>query len=475
MELRTLVAQNPWWSEVESINSDHYIQQFEAASIKWQPPVQTEFDLTKDSIYILRGPRQVGKTTLLKRMVQDLLLVRKIDPRSLFCFACDMGGIRNDQSIKELLETYLAWARNFITNQRLIIFLDEVTYTQNWATGLKVVADQGKLKGVTIIATGSHAVELKRGSERMPGRRGIGAGLDKMLLPMSFREYVLTVDPDLREKLPLLTDWRNQEIYNQASELVLFDSKLQNHFQNYLITGGFPRSVSQFFSQKLLLKELYDIYLQAILGDIAKLGRREDYVRQLVFRIFEKMANPVDWRNLVEETEIGAHKTVGDYALELELIFVWHILYHVINLGQALAAFKKRRKIYFQDPLIFHALRSWSYGFPDPFKATTDFLLMPRERGVMVEGIVASHLIRQFGQVFYWRKDEEDEIDFIVYDAQQHLANIEVKYQARINPSNAKRLRKSGGGLLLTQNTLEISPQKDVLVLPVSYFLTLLE
>jgi len=295
------------------------------------------------------------------------------------------------------------------------------------------------------------------------------------LLPMRFREYVRIVDPTLADKLSFITDWNQQQIYERALAIVLFDAKLQNHFQNYSITGGFPRAVAQYFSQKLLSKELYDIYLQAILGDIAKLGRREDYVRQLVFRIFEKMANPVDWRTLVQETEIGAHKTVSDYALDLEQIFIWHIVYHLTNLGEPLPAFKKRRKLYFQDPLIFHALRSWSYGFPDPYKSTSDFLLMPRERGVFVEGIVASHLIRNFGQVFYWRKHEEDEIDFVVYDAQQHIANIEVKYQARINPSNAKRLVKSGGGLLLTQTTLGLSPQKDVLALPVSYFLAMME
>lgn len=91
-------------------------------------------------------------------MIQDLLLVKRLDPRSVFCFACDMGGIRNDQSMKDLLETYLSWARNLMPNQRLVIFLDEVTYTENWAIGLKVVADQGKLANVTVIATGSHAV-----------------------------------------------------------------------------------------------------------------------------------------------------------------------------------------------------------------------------------------------------------------------------------------------------------------------------
>lgn len=474
MEFRALVAQNPWWGEIESIKSDFHIQQFEGSPIKWQPPVQNEFDLTKDSVYILRGPRQVGKTTLLKRMIRDLLLLRNTDPRSVFCFACDMGGIRNDQSMKDLLETYLSWARNLIPNQRLFIFLDEVTYTENWATGLKVVADQGKLANVTVITTGSHAVELRRGGERMPGRRGMGAGLDKELLPMSFREYVRIVDPTLADKLSFITDWNPQQIHERALAIALFDIRLQDHFRSYLITGGFPRAVAQYFSQKFLSKELYDIYLQAILGDIAKLGRREDYVRQLVFRIFEKMANPVDWRTLVQETEIGAHKTVGDYALDLEQMFIWHIVYHVTNLGEAQPAFKKRRKLYFQDPLIFHALRSWSYGFPDPYKATTDFLLMPRERGVFVEGIVASHLIRNFGQVFYWRKDEEDEIDFIVYDARQHVANIEVKYQAQINPSNARRLVKSGGGLLLTQTTLALSPQKEVIALPVAYFLAML-
>ena len=475
MELRNLVIQNPWWSEIESIKKDYYIQQFEESPIKWQPKVQTEFDFTKNIVYILRGPRQVGKTTLLMRIIRELLLEKKVDPRRAFCFACDMGGIRDDQSIKDLLETYLSWVRNLIPDQRLFILLDEVTYTQNWATGIKVVADQGKLRGVTLIATGSHAVELKRGGERMPGRRGSEAEIDKLLLPMSFREYMETVEPALIEKLPEIADWSRESLYRQASEIAIFDSSVQNHFQNFLICGGFPRSVSQYFSKKAIGKEIYDIYLQAILGDVAKLGRREDYVRQLVFRIFEKMTNPVDWRTLVQETEIGAHKTVGDYALELELLFIWHVIYQVINLGKPLPAFKKRRKVYFQDPLIFHTLRSWSYGFPDPFKMTSDFLLIPRDRAVLVEEIVASHLKRSFDQVFYWRKGEEDEIDFIVFDAQQHIANIEVKYQAQINPSNAKRLRKSGGGLLLTKTTLALSPQKDILALPVCYFLALLE
>ena len=49
---------------------------------------------------------------------------------------------------------------------------------------------------------------------------------------------------------------------------------------------------------------------------------------------------------------------------------------------------------------------------------------------------MAGHLKRSLDQVFYWRKGEEDEIDFIVCDAQQLITNIEVKYQAQINPSN---------------------------------------
>ena len=73
MELRNLVIQNPWWSEIESIKKDYYIQQFEESPIKWQPKVQTEFDFTKNIVYILRGPRQVGKTTLLMRIIRELL------------------------------------------------------------------------------------------------------------------------------------------------------------------------------------------------------------------------------------------------------------------------------------------------------------------------------------------------------------------------------------------------------------------
>lgn len=126
------------------------------------------------------------------------------------------------------------------------------------------------------------------------------------------------------------------------------------------------------------------------------------------------------------------------------------------------------------DPFAFHSLRSWVFDYDNAWHATEQFLADPNNLGYLVESIVASHLRRIFGErVFYWRNGRE--IDFVVFQEEQRLALIEVRYQTQINPDSAKTLTQQGGGLLLTRNRLQYVPEKNVLAVPVHYFLALLE
>jgi len=77
-----LTDQNPWWRDKTAIDQDRSIAAWKASNVPWNPRLQHTFQLDTDLVYTFRGPRQVGKTTLTKLMIKDLL--ERIDPKEGF-------------------------------------------------------------------------------------------------------------------------------------------------------------------------------------------------------------------------------------------------------------------------------------------------------------------------------------------------------------------------------------------------------
>lgn len=73
MQLERIAAQNPWWQDRGAIHEDRHLQELERSPIHRRPQVIGEFALEPELIYTLRGPRQVGKTTLLKCLIASCL------------------------------------------------------------------------------------------------------------------------------------------------------------------------------------------------------------------------------------------------------------------------------------------------------------------------------------------------------------------------------------------------------------------
>lgn len=374
----------------------------------------------------------------------------------------------------EAIKAYLAWSRALLPQaERRALFLDEVTYVRDWAIGLKGLVDLGRLAGATVIATGPHAVDLKRGGERMPGRRGKRAGLDKRLLPMSFRQYVETRRPELASRLPRMAGLTlaPQSLQKAALELIPLGEELQGLLERYLLSGGFPRPLAAEVADGRIPAYIYEIYRDAILGDVSKLGRRESYFRELVGWVTQRLGDPFDWRDVARETDIGKHDTVREYVEDLELAFLWDVVYRVKTLGSPTAALRSGKKIYFKDPFIFHALQAWSRGLLDPWQESVRAQADPGKLGKLVEAVVASHLRRFRGNFVYYFRDQR-EIDFIVYREGKLEALIEVKYQDQIFLEDWRPLKRSGGGLLLSRSALDL-PEDGVSVIPVAYALAL--
>jgi uncharacterized protein len=129
---------------------------------------------------------------------------------------------------------------------------------------------------------------------------------------------------------------------------------------------------------------------------------------------------------------------VQKYVTALEGSFVLNVLYP-LDLPKKTASFKKEKKIYFQDPFIFHALRTWASGLTDYFKSSNLYLSSPETRSKLVESVIHSHLVRfmyekhsgdvfsPHDHIFYLKTDGgKKEVDFVLKENGNKLLGIEL-------------------------------------------------
>lgn len=114
-----LANQNIWWDEPGNIYRDITIQRYEQMPLKWAPTVLQSLEYGRSNIYVLRGPRQIGKTTALKLLIKEKLLSQKVPPVALFYYTCD--ALETFHDLIALLEAYLGYAR-FNTAGELYFF-----------------------------------------------------------------------------------------------------------------------------------------------------------------------------------------------------------------------------------------------------------------------------------------------------------------------------------------------------------------
>jgi len=124
---------NPWWRDRQSINQDKHIRTFEASKLKWRPPL-LKTPLQEDALHIIKGPRQVGKTTLIKLFIKNLLADDKVSEKDIFFLSMDAA-----RTVDEVLEVILYYFKTIKTSNRRFLFLDESSFHPEWPRGIKVL------------------------------------------------------------------------------------------------------------------------------------------------------------------------------------------------------------------------------------------------------------------------------------------------------------------------------------------------
>ena len=82
-----MIKQNPWWRDKTEIENDEDIKKWREGSRKWIPFVMNKISLKPFSLNFIFGPRQVGKTTLVKLLIKKLL-DEGVEKEKIFYFRC---------------------------------------------------------------------------------------------------------------------------------------------------------------------------------------------------------------------------------------------------------------------------------------------------------------------------------------------------------------------------------------------------
>lgn len=463
MELTLLKEQNPWWQAKENITFDVNIEKLSKVRYRWTPPIISSFNFKKDLIYTLRGSRQVGKTTLLKLLIEQLL--KENQKENIFYFTCN--NIDDYKGLLDIFRVYFDWTDN---PQRKYIFIDEITFVKEWTRGIKHLADIGSLRNCTIILTGSNSHDLKCEIERMPGRRGQDADLDKIIFPLSFREYVELENKDITLKAYNLKEAVRVYPY--------YKNEIDKYLNKYLLTGGFIQSINSLASQGRVEQDIYQQYLSWVLGDLSKMGKKESYSRQILEQVIRSLSTNIGFDTIAKKTAIDSHLTVGDYLDKMESSFITKILFQV-DVNKKTAAFRKTKKIYFQDMFLFWVFLGYVFGLPDYFTASKNRLQDNLLKTKLIEQLVMSHLMRLENSVnwsnivFFFRGLNQAEVDFAVRMPDNKLLPIEVKYGKDVTLKDFLHLNKINNkrGIIISRDT--VFTQNGKLILPAGLFLLL--
>lgn len=347
-----------FWQKNNWELKDHHFQQMAKMPFKRLFP----FIPNKSGLYIIRGPRQVGKSTWLKTILAHFVKKKKA------CFYITCEDISDNKELSELLK---------IVANRDLVLLDEISFVKNWDRSIKKFMDEG-FQGI-IVVTGSHAYDLKNGADRMPGRFGHGG--EFTLLPLSFAEFeVARID----------AKWSTG---NRIKELEAF-----------FRVGGFPTAIKEGGKKADIPVKAFTDFWRWIAGDAVKNHKKELFLKEIISVIAKTQSDPVSFQSLGQKTSVGSHNTIIDYIEFLESCFALKILLP-IDATTGHYQFKKNKKIYFRDPFLY-----WLALQKSGFKWT--HLKLEDHYPILAELVAHEQLFRQ-EEDFGYINTANGEIDFV--------------------------------------------------------------
>ena len=343
-----LSATNRWWRDPAGWTADDPdLREASRAPFQYQADVLA--DLAPGGLYILRGPRRVGKTVAVKEAIRDLI-VGGAPPRSIVHMAVD--GLRS----RDLGLLVDAADGLMPPSGRRHWFIDEITgIADGWPERIKWLRDNdARFRTDTVVLTGSSATDLTGATKALAGRRGEARAPDRVLLPMGFRSFARVVSTEVppagmvQVESTRAADLTHDRLTEALLELAPWQDALIRAWESYLGCGGFPSAVAQYVATREEPATLRRSLVDVIHGDAF---RRADWSQaqstDLLRRLGAGLCSPLNIASLANDTGV-AQATMKRRLDELREAFVVWPCYRESELRPKVGA---QPKVYFSDPI----------------------------------------------------------------------------------------------------------------------------
>ncbi len=470
-----LIPYNPWWDSPE--------KGFQQLPDFHRPIFSNIIKGLKETpqIISITGPRRVGKSTLIKQIVQQLIS-EEVQPEHIFYYSMDDPALlRSEVDHDNFFDSMMDEARRRAGNGLIYFFLDEIQRLDRWELFLKKYYDL--YYPVRFIISGSASSPIfKKSRESLLGRIK-----DFHILPFSFREFLLynkREDAAMIESINRIFEtgqavmgmFTKHPEYADLPQVTVPDvppgirPDISSLLDKFLIEGGFPE-VWTFLDWTTKQSYLFDNQVEKVISEDLVLAielRKPEILKRFYISLLESPGREISFNKLSQDLGIN-RATIEKYFPLLEMT---DLIRHADRFTKN--PLKVRRgniKCYLVDLALRNAI----------LRIQESLLRDPQMLGLYAENLVFNALKKWEGtlNISYFR-EKQNEVDFIVHVGAGNYLAVEVKYKENVDERELRTIKKfcdknNSTGIIITKNWNDFGARGRLFYMPLPHFLLLFD
>lgn len=385
------------------------------------------------SVLLVTGPRQVGKTTLLKNTCKNYNYITFDDPMIL------------NEAINE---PFL-----FLKNNEIPLFIDEVQYAPSILRYIKMNVDENKVKG-SFVLTGSQAFELMKGvSETLAGRMAIIE-----LQGFSLREIF---------QIPFFKPFIPTEEYINTRKMHI---KPYENIWYHIHRGSMPELNDDKIDWEMYYASYVKTYIERDVRQLINITNEIKFMKFLT-SLAARCGELLNFTAVANEVEVDVI-TIKKWISILQASGLIFLLEPYSN--NLLKRIVKTPKVYFFDSGLVCYLTRWT---------NPEVLRLGAKAGNIFENFVISEIMKThlnsgktLKSLYFYRDKDKKEIDLII-EENNTLYPVEIKMTANPTKAMAKNFdvlskisdKQIGNGIILCQYDKKTYLKEDLIALPIEY------